>query len=112
MTHVAAELTAGRTIPAARIFARYGHTPAALHRAAFLFLTPEWELRHRLHVPVSARKLMEHKRDIVGATLATIIVAPVILVGVAYLILNLAIVTQLLSQDLLQPPTVIPVRFE
>ena len=55
---------------------------------------------------------MEHKRDLVGDTIATIIVAPVIVLGVAYLLLNLALVSQLLSQDLLQPPFAIPIRFE
>jgi hypothetical protein len=59
-----------------------------------------------------ARTLMERKSDIVGATIATIIVAPVIVFGVAYVLLNLALLTQLLSQDLLGPPTAIPVRFE
>ena len=55
---------------------------------------------------------MEHKRDLVGDTIATIIVAPVIVLGVAYVLLNLALVAQLLSQDLIQPPTAIPISFD
>jgi hypothetical protein len=40
---------------------------------------------------------MERKRDLVGDIIATIIVAPVIVLGVAYVLFNLALISQLLS---------------
>jgi hypothetical protein len=55
---------------------------------------------------------MEPRRDLFGNTIATIIVAPVIVMAVAYVLLNLALVTQLFCQDVLHPATAIPMRFE
>ncbi len=53
---------------------------------------------------------MQHKPDLLGDIIATIIVAPVMLLGAAYLVLNIALMAQLESFNLSPPPSDIPVH--